>query len=94
MTHDSIHESSFSYGASTASTGHMIPTGRLLIILGIVFLVVGLLLSYSHFFSFLHLGRLPGDVRIRRGSFVFYFPLTTCILISIFITLVIYLFRK
>ena len=67
---------------------------RLLIIAGIVLLVAGLLLHYSGFFSFLNLGRLPGDIRIRRGNFSFYFPLTTCILLSILLRLIVYIFRK
>jgi Protein of unknown function (DUF2905) len=72
----------------------MVPLGRILIILGIALVVLGIILSYSHFFSFLHLGRLPGDIRIRRGSFSFYFPLTTCVILSILLSLVFYIFRK
>ena len=68
--------------------------GRLLIILGIVLIVSGILLNYTHFFSFLGLGRLPGDLRIRRGNFSLYFPLTTCIILSIMLTLIVYIFRK
>jgi hypothetical protein len=68
--------------------------GRLLIIAGIILLVSGLLLNYTHFFSFMNLGRLPGDIRIKRGDFSFYFPLTTCILLSILLSLVVYIFRK
>jgi len=72
----------------------MVPLGRILIILGIALVVLGIILSYLPFFSFLHLGRLPGDIRIRRGSFSFYFPLTTCIILSILLSLVFYIFRK
>ncbi|HTY61807.1 MAG TPA: DUF2905 domain-containing protein [Acidobacteriota bacterium] len=68
--------------------------GRVLIILGVVLLVSGLLLTYTQFFSFLHLGHLPGDIRARRGSFSFYFPLTTCIILSILLSLICYIFRK
>lgn len=68
--------------------------GRLLIILGIILLVSGVLLSFTQFFSFLHLGRLPGDIRLKRGGVSFYFPLTTCILLSIVLSLVLYIFRK
>ena len=68
--------------------------GRILIIAGIVLIVSGLLLNYSHFFSWISLGRLPGDIRIKRGGFSFYFPLTTCILLSILLSLVVYIFRK
>ena len=72
----------------------MAPLGRLLIALGILLAVIGLILNYSGFFSFLRLGRLPGDISIKRGNFSFYFPLTTCILLSLLLTLIISLFRK
>ena len=72
----------------------MAPLGRLLIALGILLVVIGLILNYSGFFSFLRLGRLPGDISIKRGNFSFYFPLTTCILLSLLLTLIISLFRK
>jgi hypothetical protein len=42
----------------------------------------------------LHLGRLPGDIRIERENFKFNFPLATCILISLVLTLVMWLLRK
>jgi len=72
----------------------MASLGRFLIFLGIILILLGLLFHYSHFFSFLHLGRLPGDIKIKRGSFTFYFPLTTCILVSIILSLIYYIFRK
>ncbi|MBZ5498554.1 MAG: DUF2905 domain-containing protein [Acidobacteriia bacterium] len=68
--------------------------GRLLIVVGIVLIVLGLLLSYSNFFSFLKLGRLPGDIAIKRDNFRFYFPITTSILLSLILTLVVYLLKK
>ena len=40
------------------------------------------------------LGKLPGDLSFKRGNFSFYFPLGTCILISIILTLIMYLFRR
>jgi hypothetical protein len=40
------------------------------------------------------LGKLPGDITYQRGHFKFYFPLATCILISLILTLILYLFRK
>ena len=57
--------------------------GRLLIILGLVVVGVGLLINFG-----VPIGRLPGDFTYRRGSFSFYFPLTTSILASILLTLV------
>ncbi len=68
--------------------------GRLLITLGIVFIILGILLSYTNFFPFLRLGRLPGDIAIKRENFSFYFPITTCILLSLVVTLVLYLLKK
>lgn len=72
----------------------MAPLGRMLIVLGILLVIIGLILNYSGFFSFLRLGRLPGDISIKRGNFSFYFPLTTCILLSLLLTLIISLLRK
>ena len=68
--------------------------GRLLIILGIVLVASGILLNYSHLFSSIHLGRLPGDIRIKRGNFAFYFPLTTSILLSIVLSLLFYFLSR
>ncbi len=72
----------------------MVPLGRFFIILGLALVVLGTVLSFSDFFSFLRLGRLPGDIQIKRENFSFYFPITTCILLSVILTLLLYLFRK
>jgi hypothetical protein len=65
--------------------------GRILVILGVVLVVVGLCWPWLQKLPF---GRLPGDIFIRREGFQFFFPLTTCILISIVITLILWFFRK
>ncbi len=70
------------------------PLGRLLIVLGLVLLVAGLLLTYTNIFSSLRLGRLPGDISVKRENFSLYFPVTSCILISLVLTLIFYLLRK
>jgi len=57
--------------------------GRLLIVLGLFIVAVGVLVTLG-----VPIGRLPGDFTYRRGSFSFYFPLTTSILASILLTLV------
>ncbi len=57
--------------------------GRLLIVLGVVIALVGLLVTMG-----VPIGRLPGDFTVRRGSFSFYFPLTTSILASVILTLI------
>jgi Protein of unknown function (DUF2905) len=66
--------------------------GRALIVLGIAILVVGLLFTFGGRIPWL--GHLPGDIYIQRGRFSFYFPITTCIVISAVISLVLYLFRR
>jgi len=68
--------------------------GRLFIVVGVIFIVVGIILTYSGALSFLKLGRLPGDIAIRRENFRFYFPITTSILLSAVVTLILYLLRK
>ena len=55
----------------------------MLVSLGVGLIVVGLLWPYL---SKLGLGKLPGDIIIRRDNFNFYFPITTCILISVILT--------
>jgi DUF2905 family protein len=66
--------------------------GRLLIVLGVVTTVLGLILWSG--FAPRWLGRLPGDIRIERGNFGFYFPIVTCIIVSIVLTLIFSLFRR
>jgi len=68
--------------------------GRVLIIAGVILLAAGLLISYAHLFPGMRLGRLRGDILVRRGSFSFYFPVTTCILLIILLSLIFYIFRK
>ncbi|OGT20859.1 MAG: hypothetical protein A2V90_04500 [Gammaproteobacteria bacterium RBG_16_57_12] len=64
---------------------------RLLITVGAVCLVLGLLWPWL---SKLGLGRLPGDIAIERNGFRFYFPITTSIIISLILTLLLWLLRK
>jgi hypothetical protein len=66
--------------------------GKLLIIVGIVCIIVGLLLTYLPKIPFL--GKLPGDILIERENFKFYFPLATSILISIILSLLVFLYHK
>ncbi|MEA5115610.1 MAG: DUF2905 domain-containing protein [Geobacteraceae bacterium] len=66
--------------------------GKALIALGLLMVLAGLLLVFSGRIPWL--GRLPGDIYLRKGSFSFYFPLATCILISLFLSLLFWLFRK
>jgi Protein of unknown function (DUF2905) len=64
----------------------MIDLGKLLIGLGLVLILVGGLLLLSGKVPWL--GRLPGDIHVQRGSWSFYFPLTTSILLSIVLTII------
>jgi hypothetical protein len=64
---------------------------RILIAIGVVLLLVGLLWPWL---SSLGLGRLPGDIRIETENGFFYFPITTCIVISIVLSLVIWFIRR
>ena len=65
---------------------------KTLIAVGIVLVIVGLLASLAGKLPWI--GHLPGDIHIQRGRFSFYFPLTTCIVVSIVISLVAYLFKR
>ncbi|HKK01499.1 MAG TPA: DUF2905 domain-containing protein [Desulfuromonadales bacterium] len=68
------------------------PVGKALIVIGIVFVAAGLFFSFGGKIPFL--GRLPGDIRIHRDNFSFYFPLTSSILVSIVLSLILWLFRR
>jgi hypothetical protein len=67
--------------------------GRLLIITGLVLVAAGLLLSFGGRFPF-RLGRLPGDIHIQGKNYSFYFPLATCALLSLLLSLVMWMFRR
>lgn len=62
-----------------------------LITFGIVLLVLGLAWPLV---TKLGLGRLPGDIEVKREGFTFYFPLTTSILVSLVLTLILWIFRR
>jgi hypothetical protein len=64
---------------------------RFLIVLGLVILVAGLLWPYL---GRIGLGRLPGDIVIERGNVTFYFPLMTCLLVSLVFSLVFWVVNR
>jgi hypothetical protein len=70
----------------------MAPIGKSLVFAGIAIVFVGLLLW--GFSSIPLIGKLPGDIDLRRGNFTFYFPIVTCILISIIATIFLSLMRR
>jgi hypothetical protein len=64
--------------------------GKLLIILGIVIAVLGVLLLLFKQSGIPFIGKLPGDIVIRKKNFVFYFPIATSIILSIVLSLILY----
>jgi uncharacterized membrane protein len=65
---------------------------KLLILIGLVLIVAGLIWQVGG--RFISLGKLPGDIVIRRENATFYFPIMTSIIISIVISIVLYLFGR
>jgi formate hydrogenlyase subunit 3/multisubunit Na+/H+ antiporter MnhD subunit len=63
--------------------------GKALVLIGLVVAGIGLLMMLG-----VPLGRLPGDIAVRRGNFSFYFPLTTSIVVSIVLTLLLAWLRR
>ena len=66
--------------------------GKMLILLGVFIVLIGVLFLVGEKIPWI--GRLPGDILIKKEKFTFYFPITTSILISIILTLLFTLFRK
>jgi Protein of unknown function (DUF2905) len=71
----------------------MTDLGKLLLVLGGVIMIVGAVLLLAGRFN-LPLGRLPGDIVYRGKNTVFYFPIATCILISLVLSLIFWLFGR
>ncbi len=65
--------------------------GKLLIVTGIILIIVGVILYFGKSLPF---GKLPGDISIKRENFSFHFPIVTSLIISIILTLVLYLINK
>ena len=64
---------------------------KLLIIVGLLFIVIGLLYP---FFRDIGFGRLPGDIVIKKENSSFYFPIVTCIIVSVVISLILFFLKK
>jgi len=67
--------------------------GRALITLGIVLVVIGLAVEFGPRLPF-RIGRLPGDIYIHGKNTTFYFPVVTCILVSVVLSLVMWIFNR
>ena len=68
-------------------------TGKYIIAAGVLIVVAGIVIFFFH--DKLHwIGRLPGDIRIEKANFRFYFPIVTMILFSIILSLLLWLLRK
>jgi len=68
-------------------------TGKWIIGIGVIIILVGIIIYFFHD-KLNWIGRLPGDIRIERDNFKFYFPIATMILFSLLGTLIIWLIRK
>ena len=68
-------------------------TGKYIILIGVLIVIIGLLVYF--FSDRLHwIGRLPGDIRIEKQNFRFYFPITTMIIFSVVVTLLIQIVKR
>ncbi len=70
----------------------MAAMGKVIAILGVVLLLVGLFLIFADRIPYI--GKLPGDIYVKKENFSFYFPITTSIIISIILTIIFSLFKK
>jgi hypothetical protein len=66
--------------------------GKLLVILGILLVVVGVLIVFGAKIPMV--GKLPGDIHIKKENFDLYFPIATCVVVSVILTLLFYLIHK
>jgi hypothetical protein len=98
---DAIHQQEIDYGKRASKQGrtsslerHFFagsPMQRTLIVIGLVVAAVGLAWPWLRRLPF---GRLPGDIHIVREGFSFHFPIVTCIVISIVVSVILWMFRR
>ena len=65
--------------------------GRFLVVVGVLLVAFGLLLMAGAKFTFFGLGRLPGDIAFKGKNVQFYFPIVTCLVLSVVLTLALWL---
>jgi hypothetical protein len=68
-------------------------TGKYVILIGVTILIIGVFIYFFHNY-FKWFGKLPGDIRIEKENFRFYFPIVTMIIISVIATIIINVARK
>lgn len=68
--------------------------GKVLIVVGVLVAALGVLLVLGDKLPWLRLGRLPGDIAVERGNFRFYFPIVTSIVLSVVVSLVLWLLSR
>ncbi len=66
--------------------------GKIIILIGLVLVVLGVIVLTLG--KFIHFGRLPGDLLIKKDNFTFYFPLATCILLSVVFSVIMFFISK
>jgi hypothetical protein len=66
--------------------------GKILICIGLLLAILGFVFIFGNKIPFI--GRLPGDIAVERRNYSFYFPVTTCIIISVVISFILWLFNK
>lgn len=68
-------------------------TGKWIIVIGVFIIIAGVIIYFFH--DKLHwIGRLPGDIRVEKENFRFYFPITTMVILSLLLTLIIQVIRR
>lgn len=70
----------------------MSSAGKMMIVSGVVLILLGLVFVYGHRIPFI--GKLPGDIRVERRNVQVVFPIMTCIVVSVIITLILNLLRR
>ncbi|MEK6758311.1 MAG: DUF2905 domain-containing protein [Deltaproteobacteria bacterium] len=66
--------------------------GKALIVIGIVIVIVGIIVTFGP--KIPYIGRLPGDILIKRENFTLYFPLATSVIVSIILSVIFYFFTR
>ena len=66
--------------------------GKTLVLIGLLLIIVGLFMTFGS--KYLPFGKLPGDIHVQRDNFTMFIPLGSCVLISILVSLLFWLFRK